>query len=222
VSSQGDVPIQGTKPFRLHASAICPTAAELAVSLANELRPLDADRLERGLCTLGAAVLAESELDPERQLLALGEAIAAGDLVACGCGGAEELLIGEVVARGHGHPTALAVVLAELGRRAGLPVGIVAAGAEHYVAHHRLAAPLLLDPSTGALVDAETLPGTLTWRCGHQVAAALLDELQPRFERVGDLAAALRVARMRVALPFDDASVAEARARLRGLSSRLN
>ena len=222
MSSQGDVPVQRTKPFRLHASTICPPHAELAGSLAHELGPLDGDRLERSLCTLGAAVLAEAELDPEAQLLALGEVVASGDLVARRCGGAEELLLGEVLRRGHGHPTALAVVLAELGRRAGLPVGIVAAGSDHYVAHQRLPAPLLLDPATGELVDAERLGGTLTWRCGHQVAAALLDELQPRFERVGDIARALCVARMRCSLPFDDESVRDARARLRALVSRLN
>jgi hypothetical protein len=112
-------------------------------------------------------------------------------------------------------------VLAELGTRAGLPVGIVAGAERHYVAHQRLEAPLLLDPAGGELVDAEPL-GTLTWRCGHQVGAALLDELQPRYERAGDLARALHIARLRCMLPFDDESVAHAKARLRALSSRLN
>ena len=36
---------------------------------------LDADRVERALCALGAAVLAEVERDPEAQLRALGEAV---------------------------------------------------------------------------------------------------------------------------------------------------
>jgi hypothetical protein len=59
----------------------------------------------------------------------------------------------------------------------------------------------------------------LTWRCGHQVAASLLDEVQPRLERVGDISRALHVARLRCALPFDDMP---ARERLRAVTARLN
>jgi hypothetical protein len=206
-----------TKPFRLHASTICPSHGELAASIAFELGALDPDRFERDLGVLAAALPAET--DPEVQLRALGEVVSSGALVARSYGGAEELLAGEVIRRGHGHPLALAVVLAELGRRAGFQVGIVAGAQEHYVAHPRLNAPLLLDPRTGALVAAG---GALTWRCGHQVAAALLDALQPRYERVGDLERALEVARLRCLLPFDDDSVMRARRRLRMLSARLN
>lgn len=208
-------------PFRLHAAVTCPAHAELAASLAWELGEFDQDRLERELCALGAAVAAETAPDAESQLSALGEAVGAGDLVARCYGGPEELLLGRVLASGHGHPIAIAIVLAELGRRAGLPIGIVADEHDHYVAHQRLHAPLLLDPETGDLVDAEAL-GTLTWRCGHQVAAALLDELQPRYEHAGDLTRALHVARLRCILPFDDGSVDAATARLRALSARLN
>ena len=208
-----------TKPFRLHASVMCPSHAELAASLAFELGELDPDRLERDLCALAAALPAESR--PEAQLRALGEVVGSGALVARDYGGVEELLLGRVLRRGHGHPTLLAVVLAELGRRTGAQVGIVAAGRRHYVAHPRLTAPLVLDPRTGELADATAL-GTLSWRCGHQVAAELLDALQPRYERTGDLERALQVARLRCSLPFDDESVAAARRRLRMLGARLN
>ena len=51
------------------------------------------------------------------------------------------------------------------------------------------------------------------WRCGHQVAAELLDLLQPRYERDGDLARALQVARLRCTLPFEDTEDAEQRLR---------
>jgi hypothetical protein len=206
-----------TKPFRLHASTMCPSHGELAASIAYELGALDPDRFERDLTALAAALPAAT--DPEAQLRALGEIVTSGALVPRTHGGAEELLAGEVIRRGHGHPLAVAVVLAELGRRAGFPVGIVAGHGDHFVAHPRLTAPLLLDPRTGRLVDAG---GTLTWRCGHQVAAALLDGLQPRYERVGDIERTLQVARMRCLLPFDDESVALARRRLRMAMARLN
>ncbi len=129
------------------------------------------------------------------------------------------MLIDRVLECGHGHPLLLVVVLAEIGRRTGLPVGIVGGASGHFLAHQRLTEPLLLDPATGTLVDAGPL-GPLEWRCGHQVAAELLDLLQPRYERCGDLARALHVARLRCTLPFEDTS--EAEQRLRGITSRLN
>ena len=72
---------------------------------------------------------------------------------------------------------------------------------------------------TGRLVDADTL-GPMNWRCAHQLAAELLDLLQPRYERDGDLARALKVARLRCTLPFED--MAEAERRLRRVTARLN
>ena len=203
-------------PFRLHASVTCPPPAELALSLAWELGELDADRVERALCALGAAVLVEVEHDPEAQLRALAEVVTCSTLSARRDG---ELLIDRVLERGHGHPVLVAIVLTELGRRAGLPVGIIAGERGHFVAHQRLTAPLVLDPVTGHLVDAGEL-GTLSWQCGHQVAASLLDLMQPRYEREGDLGRALQVARLRCTLPFEDTGDAEQR--LRRLSSRLN
>ena len=85
----------------------------------------------------------------------------------------------------------IAIVLQETGRRAGLPIGIVAGERGHFLAHQRLTEPRVLDPQTGRLTDADTL-GTLRWHCGHQLAAALLDLLQPRYERSGDLRARCR------------------------------
>jgi hypothetical protein len=203
-------------PFRLHASVTCPPPAELALSLAWELGDLDADRVERALCALGAAVMVEVERAPEAQLRALAEVVTCSALSARHDG---ELLIDRVLERGHGHPLLVAIVLAELGRRAGLPVGIIAGESGHFVAHQRLTEPLVLDPASGRLVDADGL-GTLRWQCGHQVAASLLDVLQPRYERDGDLTRALQVARLRCTLPFEDSSVGEQR--LRRVTARLN
>jgi hypothetical protein len=207
------------RPLRLHASVTCPPPAELAKSLAWELGDLDADHVERALCALGAAVLAELESEPKDQLRALGEAVTSAALAARHGGGPGELMIDRALECGHGHPVLIAIVLAEIGRRAGLPLGIVAGARGHFVAHQRLTEPLVLDPATGRLVDADTL-GPMNWRCGHQLAAELLDLLQPRYGRDGDLARALKVARLRCTLPFED--MAEAERRLRRVSARLN
>ena len=77
----------------------------------------------------------------------------------------------------------------------------------------------MLDPATGHLTDADAL-GTMHWQCGHQLAATLLDLMQPRYERDGDLTRELQVARLRVTLPFDD--MREAEQRLSRVASRLN
>jgi hypothetical protein len=199
-------------PFSLHASATCPPPAELAIALAWELGDADPDRIERTLAALAAHTRRELAPDARRQLRALGEA----PLNARRDG---ELMIDRVLERRTGHPLAVAIVLTEIGRRAGLPVALVAGDRGHFVAHQRLTEALVLDPATGRLTDANAL-GKMTWRCGHQVAAELLDILQPRFERTGDLTRALHVARLRTTLPFDDTTGAQQR--LRRVIARLN
>jgi hypothetical protein len=199
-------------PFRLHASVTCPPAAELASSLAWELGDADPERIERALITLAASTRADFEHDAGDQLRALAETA-----ITARPGG--ELMIDRVLDRGYGHPLLVAIVLTEIGRRAGLPVALVAGQKGHFIAHQRLTEALVLDPATGRLIDAHAL-GTMTWRCGHQVAAELLDVLQPRFERTGDLTRALHLARLRTTLPFDDTTDAENR--LRRVTARLN
>jgi len=206
-------------PFRLHASVTCPPPAALALSLAWELGDLDGDRAERDLTSLSAAILPEAETQPAAQLAALGEAVTNLALCARLDGGPQELLLDKALERGHAHPLLIAIVLQETGRRAGLPIGIVAGERGHFLAHQRLTEPRVLDPQTGRLTDADTL-GTLRWHCGHQLAAALLDLLQPRYERSGDLARALQVAKLRTTLPFE--VMAEAEQRLHRVTARLN
>ena len=121
-TSDRDIAVRGrtlARPLRLHASVTCPPPAELATSLAWELGDLDADRVERALCALGAAVLAELESDPEAQLRALGEAVTNSALAARQGGGPDELMIDRALERGHGPPVLIAILLAEIGRRAG-------------------------------------------------------------------------------------------------------
>src|SRR3954452_21455979 len=178
---------------RPHSALACPPAGGQVAALAREF---GAGGLERALAT-GP----ELHGSPAAELRAL----AACAPHARDCAGADALLV--------------AVVLAEWGRRAGAPVGIVAGARGHFVAHQRFTEPLVLDPVSRTLVDARTL-GVLEWRCGHQVAAELLDLLQPRYERAGDLGRALHVARLRCALPFED--MAQAQRCLRGVLARLN
>lgn len=204
-------------PFHVHAAVTCPPPAELAFSLAWELAEFDVDRAERTLWSLARGL--SDVTGPTAQLRALGRLVSTGTLRPRETGGPESLLIDRVLERGCGHPLVIAIVLVELARRAAVPAAIIAGERGCFVAHQRLTQPLVLDPASGALVDAGRL-GVLTWRCGHQIAAELLNGIEHRYERNGDLTRALQVARMRCALPFDDLSAAEAD--VRRLGARLN
>ena len=171
-------------PFSLNAALPCRPHAELAASLAAELGHFDEDALEHGLAALACA---------SGSLVDLGAVVRDGALRVRSDGGVEDLLVDRVVARGYGHGAAVAVVLCELGRRAGMPVGVVGAGAQHFVAHEEVS-PWLLDVTSGELVDARTVRPAPEWRCAHEISDVLLSEAQRRCERDGDLTRALRAA----------------------------
>ena len=110
----------------------------------------------------------------------------------------------------------------EAGRRAGLPVGIVAGAAGAFVAHRGLAEPLLVDPARSSLCDARTLESPVSWQCCHQVAARILNRIGERAERVGQLCWALRAAELRLVLPFEAQTRERLEADLRRVRARLN
>jgi hypothetical protein len=120
------------------------------------------------------------------------------------------------------HPLALAIVTVEVARRRGISVGIVSNGADHFVGHTDLPAPLLLDVDSGKVVAADLVRPTLTWRCAHETAGLLLDELEPRWLAQGRIDLALRAAELRLCLPFDDNGKQVATRRLARVRARLN
>jgi hypothetical protein len=80
----------------------------------------------------------------------------------------------------------------------------------------------LLSVETGEIVDATELPPTLTWRCAHETAGLLLDELEPRWLAQGRLDKALQAAELRLCLPFDENGKRIAERKLKLLRARLN
>ena len=207
-------------PFRLHASVTCPPPAELArVAGVGARRPRRRPRRARPDARWRAAVLAEVEHDAGG-----AAARARRGRRDCATPAARrpdgELLIDRVLERGHGHPVLVAIVLAG-DRPPRRPAG------RH---RRRRPRPLRRPPAPDRAARARpahrpaastpTTLGALRWQCGHQVAAELLDLLQPRYERDGDLTRALHVARLRCTLPFED--MGEAEQRLRRVTARLN
>jgi hypothetical protein len=132
------------------------------------------------------------------------------------------VLVHTALASDAPHPLALAIIGAELARRRGMKIGIVSNGDDHCLAHTELAVPLLLLVETGEVLDAHALPPTLTWRCAHETAGLVLDELEPRFLAQGRLDRALQTAELRLCLPFDENGKRIAERKRRRVRARLN
>jgi len=208
-------------PFALHATSGCPPHAELALSLAWTFDDVDATALDAELQAIARLLPAPASAHPLAELKTL-----AG--LAGRCTGppsdidTEGVLLHTALASKSPHPLAIAIVGAELARRRGLAVGIVSNGSDHCLAHTELTAPLLLHVETGEIVDATELPATLTWRCAHETAGLLLDELEPRWLAQGRIDHALQAAELRLCLPFDDNGKRIADRKLKSVRARLN
>jgi hypothetical protein len=208
-------------PFALHATAGCPPHAELALSLAWTFDEVDAAALDAeldALADLMPAPRSNHPLDELKTLAPLAQYCAAPPSEV----DTEGVLLHTALASGAPHPLAVAIVGTEIGRRRGMSIGIVSNGSEHCLAHTELPAPLLLLIETGEVVDAHALPPTLTWRCAHETAGLLLDELEPRWLAQGRLDRALRAAELRLCLPFDENGKRVAQRKLRRVQARLN
>lgn len=186
-------------PFSLAAGLSCPTHADLAAALAAEFRTVDERAVDEGLDGLAIA-LAPARLDhPVEQLDELCRTMAAFEPLEAPLD-QRALFLDVVLDRLAGHPTVLAVIAAEAGRRAGLDVGVVMEhGGTHRVGH------LALEPAA------------TRWPCAHQVAFALLGAQIERAQRGGDLGSALHAAELRLELPLST----EMRRRVEGERERL-
>ena len=131
------------------------------------------------------------------------------------------LLLPEVLRRGGGDPSGVAVVAAVAAQEAGYAVGLIGGHGRLLVAHHTSDEPLVVDPTEG-LIDAHTLGFELHWRCAHESAADILERTGEQAERHGDLALATAARALALQLPLEDASRATAQAHHRRLLSRLN
>jgi len=209
-------------PFSLMARRGCSSHASLALSLTAEFAPLRAERAEAALDELAAWLTGARDDQPEGQLHAAAELAGAHlEALALDCA-IDDLLLDRVVIGGAGHPLLLAVAAVEAGRRAGLALGVVAGVDGAFVAHQRLADPLVADPATGRVLDARSLPSAVAWQCPHQVVARILNRIGERADRLGHVAWALRAAELRRALPFEGSARDRLEADLRRVRARLN
>ena len=209
-------------PFALHAGHACPPHAELARSLAAEFHTVDVAATELELDALASRVGDVAGLAPAEQLDLCAAAVAA-ELAPAGPGwSADDLFIDRALPMRRGHQAVLAAICVEAAHRAGVPLGIVATHDRWLLAHPQLDDDLLVDPRRGRLVRAGELGGPPVWRCAHQLALVLLDELCHRAWQTGDLARAIHAAELRLALPLDLDGLRAQRDALGRLRARLN
>ena len=209
------------------ALAADPTAPldALALALAAELRPVDAE----------AALARLDELAAEVREVA---GSTGGDLAAL-CfvlgerhrfAGAEEeydhpdhSMLDLVLERGRGLPIALSVVYVEAARRAGIALdGVGLSG--HYVVGQFVPGvpPVLLDPfNAGRPIVAPNPAEARPWS-PHETALRMLNNLVGSYTRRNDLGRAIRAAEMRLELSPEPALREALATELRGLRARLN
>lgn len=199
------------------AAAPAPALDLLALAIAQELRPgaVDAPAVLAGLDALGgelAALVAargQGTTDAEAQARTCAELLAtthgfAGDREQYDH--PDNSMLDLVLQRRRGLPILLAVLYAEVSRRAGVPIAGVALPGHYVVGHFGAEATILLDPFNGGVrVGAEADTRSVRPAATTETAMRMLNNLVGSYARRGDLAQAIHAARLRLLLPADAA-----------------
>ena len=154
-----------------------PDLGELALALAAEFQPVDADRARATLDALAAEVPAGPEDAPARQVDALVDVLArrhdfAGDTEQYD--DPDNSMLDLVLERRRGLPILLSVVYVEVARRAGIPLAPVGLPGHFVCAHVEADPPLFIDPfNRGAPMQVDASRGVQGWTA-HATAMRML------------------------------------------------
>ena len=184
---------------RLLGTGCCPAAGEMLLAIAAEFRAVDAAAVSFWLDELGRSLFEVAALrEPRTASFALAELLTGELRFRADETTLDGLWLDSVLARRAGHPLALAVIAAEIGRRAGLGVGICSTPCGWYAGIGEPERLWLIDPVT----DPGPGPsGPVRVHCGHEVAFAALTGIYARLLRDGDDAAASRAVALRGRVP---------------------
>ena len=202
-----------------------PALDELALALAAELRPVDDNAALAELDRLGRelAEAAASAGSPVEEAEACAAVLGVRERFAGrreNYDDPDNSMLDLVLERRRGLPILLSVVYIEAARRAGIELAGVGLPGHYVVGHFGVDPPLLLDPFGGGGLLPPVV-GARRWG-EHETALRMLNNLVPAYARRGDLARALRVAELRLALPLADEARAALELELSGLRARLN
>lgn len=201
----------------------------LALSLAAEFRPVDADTSLGMLDVLAedlSRAVARTRQRPLEVALACGQVLGRDH----GFTGDRERydhpdnsMLDLVLPRRRGLPILLSVVYIEVARRAGIPLAGVGLPGHFVVGHFGSSPAVLLDPfNAGAHIDAPVPESAVRPWHPHEIATRMLNNLVAAYQRRGDLGRAIRAAQMRLMLPTADPIRTAMTAELRALQARLN
>jgi hypothetical protein len=184
---------------RLLASPSCPPPGDMLVAIAAEFRPVAAGRVSYRLDELARPMFdVAGARDPRAASHRLATLLTDELGLRTDDTSIDGLWIDTVLERRAGHPLTLAVVAAEIGRRAGIEVGICSTPTGWYAGIGERERLWLIDP----LLDSGPTPaGPVRNHCGHEVGFAALTGLYARQLRDGDAPAAHRAAQLRGQLP---------------------
>ena len=184
---------------RLLQASCCPPPGDALIAIAAEFRPLDTkqtgfvlDEFARTLFPVAA------ERDPGRAARELATLLTEEVCLRRDESSLDGLWLDRALERRAGHPLALAVIAAEIGRRAGLAVGICSTAWGWYAGIGEPDRLWLIDPATD---PGPTPSGPVRSHCGHEVAFAALTGVYARLVRDGDEPAANRAVWLRGRLP---------------------
>jgi Transglutaminase-like superfamily len=184
---------------RLLATRCCPPAGEILLAVAAEFRHVDAPRVSFRLDELARSLFGVSAArEPRAASFALARLLTDELRFRAEESSLDGLWLDTALERRAGHPLVLAVVAAEIGRRAGLAVGICSTACGWYAGIGEPDRLWLIDPVTD---PGPTPSGPIRRHCGHEVAFAALTGIYARLLRDGDDAAAGRAALLRGRLP---------------------
>lgn len=212
------------RSFRTLAAEPCTVFDEIGLALTAEFRPVDSELALSRLDDLAGDLAEQLCGDSRRDVLACRDLIdrAAGfrttQRFSPDC-----LMLDSALDQATGHPLILAIIYAEVGRRAGIDLRPIGAGSAYLVAHIGPDEVMMLDPhERGRVVAADAAPGRLRWLCAHEVGFALLGELVDAYTMAGDLTRARNAATLRLSLPLGGPMRTRVEREIRSLDARLN
>jgi len=184
---------------RLLASPCCPGPGDMLLAVAAEFRPVAAGRVSFRLDELARTLFdVAAARDPRAASYRLATLLTDRLGFRTDDSSLDGLWMDVALERRAGHPLALAVIAAEIGRRAGIEVGICSTPAGWYAGIGEPERLWLIDP---VLDPGPTPAGPVRRHCGHEVGFAALTGIYARLLRDGDELGAHRAARLRGRLP---------------------
>jgi regulator of sirC expression with transglutaminase-like and TPR domain len=184
---------------RLLASPCCPGPGDMLLAVAAEFRPVAAGRVSFRLDELARTLFdVAGARDPRAASYRLATLLTDELGFRTDDSSLDGLWVDAALERRAGHPLALAVITAEIGRRAGIEVGICSTPTGWYAGIGEPERLWLIDP---VLDPGPTPAGPVRRHCGHEVGFAALTGIYARLLRDGDELGAHRAARLRGRLP---------------------